>query len=1090
MLEIIYGKSGSGKSLKLYNDIKENLSKEKIFFIVPEQGNLTAEQNLLHNLKITSLLNIEVLTLSRMASRILDEIGGNENVSLSKSGKAMIIYDILNKQKNNLKFLGKSDKNIDVSVNMITELKKHNINDNILEETNISDIYTKLKLDDIKLIYKEYNKKIESSFVDENDILTIVTDKIEESDLFKNSLVYIDDFNGFTPQEYKIFEKLIQICDKVTVTVSTDSLQIGEKESDIFYFNKVFAGKLIDIAKNNNSKVELIKCEKNYRLKNEELRFLEENLSLNEKSKQYENECNNIKLFLANNSYSELEYVAMKILTLVKNNNYRYSDIAVISDNLDNYSSEAKIVFDKYEIPIFIDEKKELNQNILIKYILAILDIFAKNWSFDSVFNFLKIGMSKMSDDDIYLLENYCKKWGIRNYKWFKEFNYEPVNELQERLEKIRVSIVEPLLKFKEEVSKNKTAKEITKCIYDFLIENNINVILDEKIKRIDDIEINNEYNTSYKILIKILDEIVALFGNQKITFENYRDLLQVGFSENELGKIPATQDQVILGDSSRSRNSNIKIAFIVGINDGFYPVNNKFEGYLNDKDREILKESGIELAKTSLDALYESNFEIYNVLSIAQEKLYLSYCSSDKDGKSIRPSILIKKIKRIFPSIEEKSDIISKEYDITNFTATFDDAIVMYKRFLDGEEISDEWKTVLSYYQINEREKFERTLNGINYTNKAEDISSENIQKLYGNKIKTSISRLEQYRQCPFSFHMKYGLKLKEKQELKLQTVDTGNFMHEVINDFFGILDERNLDIKSIDEEQIRKIVEDIIESFFQMSKYYVFSSTSKYKILTRKLRNIVLDSINYIVYSIKNSKFDVLGHEIEFSEKSKYKPIVMELENSKKVEITGKIDRVDIGKLNDKTFVRIIDYKSSVKDLDMNKVEAGLQIQLITYLDAISKQEDFNPSGVLYMGLLDSMIGGDKNLTDEEIKNEIKKKFRMTGVVIANIDVIRMMDSKLDTGSSDIIPVTIKKDGTLSSRSNAIKENEFDELQEKVSKIIKQISTEILDGKIDIKPYSYKTNTGCDYCEFKSICMFNPNLKQNTYNYIKKVY
>lgn len=894
---------------------------------------------------------------------------------------------------------------------------------------------------------------------------------------------------GFTPQEYEVFEELLKKAKKITVSISTDNLEPGDKELDIFYFNKIFANKLIDIAKKNSQKVELNICEKNLRLKNEELKFLEEALT-NKNFRSYKEKSKNIKLFLANNSYSEMEYIATEIIRLVKEEGYKYSEIAIISNNLDEYSLDSKIVFDKYNIPIFIDEKKDLNQNILIRYILAILDIFSKNWSFESVFNFLKIGMLEISEYDIFALENYCKKWGIKYNKWFKEFNYEEMNEEQTKLENIRKQITQPLVNLKEEISKNKTAREITKCLYNFLIKNHINEILDNKIKEIGSHEINSEYNTSYKILAQILDEIVSCFGDEKMDFDKYKDLIQIGFSQSELGKIPMSQDQVILGDSKRSRNSNVKICFICGVNDGFFPTVNNFEGFLNDSDREKLKSAGMEIAKTSVELLYEENFEIYNILSMASDKVYISYASSDKEGKSIRPSILIKKIKRFFPNLNEESDIISKKYYITNKTATFDDAIAVYRECLEGIETSDEWKTAINYYKINDAEKFEKVVNGINYTNLADTISEENIKKLYGNKLNTSVSRLEQYRRCPFSFHLKYGLKLKENQEFQIQTIDTGSFMHEIIDEFFEMIEEKKLNIKIIIREEIEDIVQKIINDTLEMSKYYVFTSTAKFRNLTRRLSKVVSESIYYIVYSLQNSKFECLGHEIEFSEKGKYKPINIELDNGKKLEITGKIDRIDIGKLDEKTYVRIIDYKSSIKNLDLNQVEAGLQIQLITYLDAVSKQENFDPSGVLYFGLIENIINKGKNIDDEKIKEEIQKNFRMNGLVLANVEVIKMMDTSLKEGASNIIPVTLKKDGEINeSKSSSIKEEEFEKLQEKVRKTIKQIGNEILSGKIDIKPYNYKKHIGCDYCEYKSICNFNPNLKNNTYNYIRKV-
>lgn len=1091
MLKIIYGKSGTGKSFNLYNDIKENLSFGKIFLIVPEQSNLSAEQKLLEFLGINSLINIEVLTLSRMASRILEEVGYLKENNLTKAGKAMVIYDILNKQKNNLKFLGNSDKNIDIVMNMITEFKKHNITEEALNNLNISNVYTKLKLEDMKIIYEEYHKKIENNFIDENDLLTIISSKISKSELFKNSLIYIDDFNGFTPQEYIVFEELLKVTKKLTVIVSTDCLKAVDKERDIFYFNKIFANKLIKIAEKNNIEIEKVGLNNNQRIKSEEIKALEENLFNYSNIKVFEKENKDINLFLANNIYSEIENVVKEILNLVKNEGYDYKDINIITDNIEAYDNEVKIICEKYGIPIFIDEKRELNQNILIKFILSLIDIFAKNWSFDAVFNYLKIGLLDIDNLQIAELEEYCTKWGIKNYKWFKEFNYEEVNEKQEKLESLRKVIIEPLVEFKNQVFENKTVKQISKVIYEFLISNNIDKKLDEKIKQANNIEINNEYNTSYKIIIDILNELVQIFGDGKITFDDYRNLLQIGLSSSELGKIPATQNKVILGDLRRSRSDNIKVSFIIGINDGSFPSFNKFEGYLDDNDREILKEAGMEIAKTSLELLYEKNFDIYNMLATPSDKLFLSFASSDNEGKGLRPSILIKKIKKVFPNLKENSDIINKKYIITNETATFDDSISVYGEYLNGKEISEEWKKVLSYYNYKNNDRFKNIVKSINYTNQAEIISEENINKMYGNKLKTSVSRLEQYKRCPFAFHMQYGLKLKEKEELKIQALDTGNFMHEVIDVFFEKIDKNNLDIKTIDDGEVKNLINSIIDELLSSYKYYKLSSTAKFKTLTKRLKKVVSESIEYIVYSIRNSKFEVLGHEIEFSNSGKYKPIIIEMQDGRKIEITGKIDRVDIGTYEDKKYVRIIDYKSSIKNIDMNQVEAGLQIQLITYLDAISIAEDFLPSGMLYLGLVDNIIKSNKNMLDEDIKQEIRRKFRMNGLVLADINIIKMMDTNLDIGASNIVPVTIKKDGEISeSKSSVLKEEKFIELQEKVNKLIKEISKEIFSGKIAIEPYNYNKHTGCDYCEYKAICNFDPNFKDNTYNYIKKSY
>lgn len=1084
-LNLVYGRSGTGKSEYIYKKISETIGKEKIFLIVPEQCNLSAEKKLFEVSGKTSLIDVEVLTMSRMAFRVLNECGNSSN-HLSKPGKNMLIFDLLTKEKRNLNFLGKSEKNIDIVDRMFTELKKHCVSIDDLKKLETEDTYTNLKVKDIELLYEKYEEKIKNNFLDENDNLSLLASLLEETDMFDNTTIFIDEFLGFTGQEYNIFEKLIRKAKSITVAVPTNNLEKEDIETDIFYFNKKYANKLIEIAEKNNIVVETVFLSENYRNKKDELKFLEKNLYLS--SQKYLSKVENIKLFLATNPYTEIEYVAKNIHNLVKNCGYNYNQIGIIAEETDKYSEDIKSIFSKYDIPLFVDEKKELNQNILIKFIISMLEIFSKNWSYEAVFNYLKIGLLEFDNDDIYLLENYCMKWGIRGSKWYaREFNYEQINDKQERLEELRKKIVLPLITFKNRVSENKTVTEITKEIYNFIIQNKINEILDKKLKAYGSMEISDEYNTSYKLLISVFEDLCKVFKDEKITFDKYKDLLEVGLNSCELGKIPATQDQVIFGDTERTRSNDLKIVFVIGINDGCFPKANKQEGFLNDNDRQILQENGIELAKNSIDSLYEEQFNIYRTLTTPQEVLYLSYSSQDKEGASLRPSILIKKIKRMYPELEEQSDIIEKNYEITNELASFEEALNIYKDYLENKEIpSKEWEDILRYFYKKDRKRFERATSGIYYTNKAQEISKENLQKLYGSNLKTSISRLEQYRRCPFSFHLTYGLKLKEKEELKMEAIDTGSFMHEVIDAFFKKIDEDEKNLKELSEEEIKIIVNKIVIELLETTRYYIFSSSAKYRLLTRRLKKVVYQSIIYIVYSLQNSDFNILGHELEFSNTGKYNTIKLEVDG-KKVEITGKIDRVDTAKLSDKQYVRIIDYKSSSKDLDLNQIYAGLQIQLITYLDAICEQTDFEASGVLYMGLIDNVVKNAKNLSEEEIANKIRNNFKMKGLILADISVVKLMDNKLQTGASDIIPVYISKDGTLSEKkSSIISKTNFDELQKDVKQIIREISKEILQGKIDIKPYNYRKKTGCDYCKYKTICMFNTNIKGNEYNYI----
>ena len=810
-------------------------------------------------------------------------------------------------------------------------------------------------------------------------------------------------------------------------------------------------------------------------------------------------------MFLANNQYSEIEEVARRILELVRSKKFRYRDISVITKNIDVYSNLCKAIFKEYDIPVFIDEKRDLSQNILVKYLISILDIFARNWSYDSVFNYIKCGFLNITPGDIYLLENYALKWEIKGSKWYKaDWNFHDEDSTGkatiDHINELRREIVTPLVELKNNLSGNKTAKQISENLYNFLIKNNIDKVLESKIKELNDmqkVDIAAEYETSWKIVMQVLDEIVLVFGDENITFESYMQILKTGLGESKLGTIPMAQDEVTVGDVDRSRSHKIKAVFIIGLNDGMFPSINKAEGFLNDDDREKIKQNGVELAKGTIDRIYEDNFNIYKAFTTAEERIFLSYSSSDMEGKSLRPSVLVSRIKKIFEGLKETSDVIYRKSEISTKENTFKELLINLREFRDGNEIDTKWFDVYNLYNESEEwhEKLASAVKALNYTNTAEKIKKENVEKMYGSTLKPSVSKLEQYSGCPFSYYLKYGLKLNDKETFNVEAVDTGSFMHDVIDNFFGIIEERNINLKEITDEELEKIVAEIVSEKLKLDRNYIFTTTSKYKVLSNRLQKVVTMSVKYIVQSLKQSEFEVFGHELEFGGDGQYKPITVITEDGKKVEITGKIDRVDIMKNPDGTYVRIIDYKSSVKNIDLNQVFYGLQLQLLTYLNETCKVEDFIPAGVLYFNLINPTIGTDKNLTDEEVEEKIRQEFKMKGLILADVNIIKKMDKNIENepkGISKIIPATIKKDGEISDRgTSAVTKEQFVYLQKYMEKIIKQISEEILQGNIEVKPYynASTKKTPCEYCKYKSICRFDENTKNNEYKYISKL-
>ena len=1097
-LRIVYGRAGSGKSKFIYDEINNKINsgeKNKIYIITPEQFSFTAEKKLMENKK--AIINAEVITFDRMAYRVLNEVGGIHN-NLTKCGKSMLIYSILQKEKNNLTLLNKSDENIDLCIRTISEFKKNKILISDLKEEleKVEDNYLKIKLKDMILIYEKFELNIENKYIDETDLLTNLEKNIEKTNFLNNSLIYIDEFVGFTKQELSVIKKIVNISKEVTIAFCTDNLDFNTNpDTDIFYPNKKTLNKILKVL-NENEKIETINLDNLYRFKNEELIFIEKYL-FNQKQEKYEKEINNIKLFLAKNKYSEIENVAKNIINLIKNNNYKFNEISIITKNITSYSALIKAIFSKYEIPVFIDEKKDLNQNTLVRYILSILEIIIKNYSYESVFNYIKNPFLNLDEDDIFKLEKYVIKYGIKNNKFKKDFIY-GINEKNKKeieyLNSLRKKIIDPLIILENKLNKKQSIENIINEFYLFLINENIEKKLNEKIIK-NNSEFEKEYKLSYEIIINIFKEIKNIFKNEKMTLDNFYKIFKIGLKNSDLGKIPSTQDQVIVGDTERSRSHKVKAIFIIGLNDGVFPSVNKDEGFFNDTDRGYLKDKGIELAKGTVENLYDDNFNIYKAFTTAEEKLFLSYTSSDVDGKSLRASNLIFKIKKILKKLKEESDLLQKEDNNYFLEKDLYENLIFNINSFNNKNNNVENNLILLYKYFNQNDQYKKILKNnleyIKFLKLPEKIKKENIQKLYGNKLTTSVSKLETYKSCPYEYFLQYSLKLKQREELKIKNLDTGSFMHEVIDQFFQETKSRGLNIKTINEELIKDIVDKIIEEKLQEGKNYIFIATKKYQLLVKRLKRIILKAIKYIILGLNSSDFEIMGTEIAFDhKKGDYKPIKINLENGKTAEIIGKIDRIDLAKDGQNKYIRIIDYKSSIKDMDFTNIYGGLQLQLITYLDAMCKIEDFIPAGILYFNLLEQVINSEKKISEEEIEEKIKNNFKMKGLILADVKVAIMQDNNLiPSTSSKVIPAYMDKDGNLSSKkSSSITKEEFTKLQNYANKTIKEIINEILNGNIELKPYYKNKKTPCEYCIYKNICDFNSGLFKTEYRFINK--
>lgn len=1121
-IRFIFGRDGSGKSYYCLNQIKKKLTNDKnnkLIMLVPDQYTFQTEKKLLEYVGEKSLLRAEVLSFKRMATRVFDKCGGRAINVIEDSGKNMLIYKLLKDKGEELKYFNRISKQqgfVGIVSKSITELKKYNISEEILKEKEleIENKDLKEKVSDLASIYATFNESLHKGYIDSEDILSILAKKLKECDLYNDAEIWVDEFTTFTPQQLEVLKVLAKQCKNVNITLCSDGeIQVNEGETDIFDVIKNTENRILKMMQENNiSYKEPVNLNKKniYRFReSKELGHIEKYF-FNYPFKIYKGESKDIRLYKANNNYSEIEWVAQDILKLVRDKGYRYKDIAVVCREIDSYDKITSVIFNEYNIPYFLDKKREILSNPLVVLIISALEILVTNWSYESVFKYVKSGLITLETNFIDKLENYILANGIKGYKWTRdllisqdeEITQEEI-EIFEYMEEIRRPIINLYNKIKGDV----TVRKYCTALYEFLLEINAFETMD---KWLDDF--NNkgmqdkikEYTQVPAMVMDMLDQAVEVLGNEVIDLKTFSKILISGFEEKEIGVIPMALDQVNIGDIARIKGRDVKALYIVGANDGVLPSANKDEGILSDEDRIELKSMGIELASDTRSRVFEEQFMVYTALTIPSNYLMITYPMADFEGKSLRPSIIIPRLKKILPGLKEESEIFNsnlfddKYHNITAPVPTFNELIEALRREYEKEEIEPYWVETFKWFEENEEFK-DRTkiiFNGLNYTNLVEKIPREKIKRLYSNdngRLMFSVSRIEKYAQCPFGYYVQYGLKAKDRKVYEFTAPDLGSFMHDILDQFTNKIRKENILWGDLTKDKCAEIVNELVNSKLRNETNSILNSNKKYQYFSERFKKTITKSVTVISEQMRKGEFDIFKSEFDFGDFKDSDPIKLELPSKEIVYLKGRVDRIDKVDLNGETYIRIVDYKSGSKSFDLNELYYGLQIQLLVYLDAILKNSkqilktQCMPGGILYFKIDNPIIKSKKALTEEEIQVEVLKKLKMDGLLLKNVELVKSMDRDMETYSL-IIPAAFKKDGDFTSTSSVVTESQFELLRKYVNDKMIEICEEMLSGEVKIEPCKSSKVTYCDYCDYSSICQFDTSIKDNKYKIIAK--
>ncbi len=1135
-LKIIYGRAGTGKSTFCINQIKKKINNSpnnKLILLVPEQFTFQTENKVLNAIGERYVLNAEVLSFKRLAHNVFNECGGATRTIMGDAGKSMLIFKVLEDLGDNMTVFKNASRQkgfIDIASKTITEFKKYNVNNEVLDLTinEIEDENLKMKMEELKDVFNEFNSRLHEGYVDEEDQLLLLNEKLDGCYLYDGAEIWIDEFSSFTPNQLSVIGKLLKRAKSVNITLSIDEVNSLKGESDLFVATKNTEKRLMNLIQEEgiafNGYINLNEGIP-YRFKeNKELAHIERQLYAYP-FKQYRGENNSLRLYRANNNYDEIEFVAKDILRLVREKQYRFKDISVICRDVDNYEKVVSAIFAEYEIPYYIDKKIDIASNPLIVFINSAVDIISKNWTYESMFKYLKTGLIKEfrgieGAELIDELENYVLAYGIKGKKWMEEWvNYsssilkeEEISEENkqrlERLNDVRETIVTPLDEFNKECKGKKTLKEFATILYEFL-DSKLDV-MDTIDKYVDYFKENDmaieakEYSEVRDIFIDVLEQAVDVLGNEVMDLNEFMKVLNIGLSQYEMGLIPVALDQVNIGDITRIKSRGTKALYIIGANDGVLPSAIKEEGILSDNDREILLEKGISLASDTRTKIFEEQFLVYTAFTIAEEYLVVTYPLADFEGKSQRPSIIVHRLKKILPNVKEESEgfkLVNDKYEkISAKIPTLNELMIAIRKNYDGAEIEDYWKYVYDWYlrEPKWKERIEYVRKGLEYTNLENNISKEKAKKLYEdnkNKISLSVSRLERYAQCPFAYYIQYGLKAKDRKIYEFTAPDLGSFMHEILDEFTNEIKEKDLKWSDLSKENCRNIINSLVDNQVKNNKSSILNSSKRYSYFTDRFKRILTKSVMVISEQMKRSDFEIYKNELAFGFSKDVNSIKLDLPSGESFYLNGRIDRVDKLNLDGETYLRIIDYKTGSKKFDLNKFYNGLQMQLLVYLDAlINNSENIvenqaMPGAILYFRIDDPILKSNGDLTEEEIKSEVLKELKLEGLLLDDVKVVKAMDNTLEPGThSLIIPANMKKAGDLGKNKALITMEQFELLRKYVNEKMIEICQNMIEGKIDIEPCKENKNIVCDYCNYSHICQFDSSLEDNRYKVTPK--
>lgn len=1115
-LRFCFGPSGSGKSHRIYEEIMQRAAEEpgrNFLIIVPDQFTMQTQKDLVMRSDRDGILNIDVLSFGRLSHRILEEVGTKEMPVLDDTGKSLVLQKVAADLKEQLPAMGSllhKQGYIHEVKSAISEFMQYGISTQDMDKL-ITSAQKRgalaMKLKDLKTLYRGFQDYIRDHFITTEETLDVLRRSLSKSKILKGSVVVFDGFTGFTPIQNRLIQELMRVCAETIVTVT---IGVGEDpykmdgEQKLFHLSKKTVADLEKLAA--EAEVErgedlFVKGGPNRFAKAPALHYLEQNL-FRYQYEPYAGEQQEIHMFEALSPREEVHQTALYIRHLIREQGMTYRDIAVVIGDLEGYASYVETEFGQLEIPCFLDRTRGIVLNPMIEYIKSALQLYIKDFSYDTVFHFLRSGMADISREEIDELENYVIRTGARGYRTYSRLFTRRTEEMQgnaegseqaeektmERLNRIRQQFMDAVEIL--HMGSQEKAGDYVSHLYDFLEQNQVQQKLlnyQQQFEKEGDLSRAREYAQIYRLVMDLLDQVYELLGEEEISRQEFADILEAGFGEITVGTIPQNVDRIVVGDMERTRLKQVKVLFFLGVNDGNIPKNASKGGIISDMDREFLIESGTEMAPSPRQQMYIQRLYLYLNMTKPSEQLYLSYAKVNSEGKGIRPSYLIDTVRKLFPAMSveypqnrSRLEQIEGRQEGARYLAE------ELREYVEGTLPEEERQDFYLMYRAYEADAVGRDLltRAAFRRYRESGLSRIVARALYGQQLENSVSRLETYAACACRHFLQYGLSLQEREEFGFEASDMGTVYHAVLENFAGKLAESNLTWWDFTEDFAAKAVKESVEAYAATYGETVLYSSARNEYAITRMSRILTRTVLTLQKHLKQGSFQPDDYELSFRFAEDLDSIHVDLSEDEKMHLQGRIDRIDVSEDAEHVYVKVIDYKSGNRKFDLAALYYGLQLQLVVYMNAAMEMEsrkhpdkEIVPAALLYYHIDDPTIETPVELTDEQINEQILAKLRMNGVVNSDPGVVERLDRYMQD-KSVVIPVEKKKDGSFSARSGVLSREEMQLISSYVDAKIRSIGREILDGKIAANPYEKGNEEACTYCAYKKVCGFDGSI------------